>query len=94
MGKKRWAFITNHAAVLTLLDQEDHLTAREIGAMLDITIRTVYRIIHDLEVEGYLFKSKQGRENRYALNKSLTLRRNYQQEIQIRDLLQAITNKS
>ena len=92
--EKQWTFITNHAAVLTLLDQEEHLTAREIGAILDITVRTVYRIIQDLEQAGYITKHKEGRENRYAINKSLPLRRNNQWEVQIRELLQAISNKT
>lgn len=93
MKKKKWAFITNHAAILTLLDQKEQLTAREIGAKLDITIRTVYRIIKDLEAEGYLSKYKEGRENRYAINASLPLRRNNQREVQLQDLLEAISNK-
>jgi DNA-binding MarR family transcriptional regulator len=93
MGKKKWAFITNHAAVLNLLDQQEDLTARQIGANLNITIRTVYRIIKDLEAGGYLTKYKEGRENRYAINKSLPLRRDNQREVQIQDLLQVISNK-
>jgi len=90
MGSKQWTFITNHAAVLTLLDREDHLTAREIGASLNITIRTVYRIIQDLEQAGYLTKRKAGRENRFQINKSLPLRRENQRDIQVRELLEAI----
>jgi uncharacterized membrane protein len=93
MKKKKWAFITNHAAVLTLLDQQENLTAREIGTKLDITTRTVYRIIKDLEIAGYISKYKEGRENRYAINRSLPLRRNNQWEAQIQDLLQAINKK-
>jgi DNA-binding MarR family transcriptional regulator len=93
MGSRQWTFITNHAAVLTLLDRGDHLTAREIGADLNITIRTVYRIIQDLEQAGYLSKYKAGRENRYLLNKSLPLRRENQRDIQVRELLEAISDQ-
>lgn len=66
MSDKRWTFITNHAAVLTLLAREDNLTARKIASELNITPRTVFRIIQDLEEGGYITVSKQGRENRYA----------------------------
>jgi sugar-specific transcriptional regulator TrmB len=52
----------------------------------------VYRIIQDLEAEGYITVGKEGRENRYAVNQNLPLRRNSQRDIQVRDLLQAITN--
>lgn len=93
MTNKKWTFITNHAAVLTLLNREEHLTSREIAAALDITERTVIRIIKDLEAEGYIAKRKEGRENRYTINKDLPLRRNDQQEVYVRELLQLISRK-
>jgi DNA-binding MarR family transcriptional regulator len=92
MSDRHWTFITNHAAVLTLLAREENLTARKIASELNITTRTVFRIIQDLEEGGYVTVSKQGRENRYAVNQSLPLRRENQREIQVRDLLGAITN--
>ena len=92
MNNNHWTFITNHAAVLTLLSQEENLTARKIGLMLNVTTRTVYRIIRDLEQEGYIKKFKAGRENRYALNQDLPLRRENQRDIQIRELLMVISN--
>jgi hypothetical protein len=53
--------------------------------------RTVYRIIQDLEENGYIIITKQGRENRYAVNQNLPLRRESQRDIQVRNLLHAIT---
>ena len=88
MSDSKWAFITNHAAVLTMLDGDEHLTTREIALELGITIRTVYRIIQDLEEAGYINKQKEGRENRYTINKTLPLRRNNQREVQVHELLQ------
>lgn len=93
MGNGRWTFITNHAAVLTLLDHDGHLTARKIGNVLNITVRTVYRIIHDLEQAGYISKRKDGRGNVYSINKSLPLRREHQRDVQVRDLLIAISDQ-
>ncbi|HEY42635.1 MAG TPA: helix-turn-helix transcriptional regulator [Anaerolineae bacterium] len=94
MTYKKWTFITNHAAVLTLLNREEHMTSREIAAALDITERTVIRIIKDLEAEGYITKRKEGRENRYTINKDLPLRRNDQREVYVRELLQLISRKN
>ncbi|MCJ7824220.1 MAG: winged helix-turn-helix domain-containing protein [Anaerolineales bacterium] len=94
MTNKKWTFITNHAAVLTLLDREDHLTSREISTALGITERTVIRIIKDLEGEGYITKRKEGRENRYTINKDLPLRHNNQQEVFVRELLQLISHNN
>ena len=93
MTKRKWTFITNHAAVLTLLDHEEHLTSREIAMVLDITERSAIRIIKDLESAGYITKHKEGRKNRYTVNKDLPLRRNDQREVSVYELLQLISRK-
>ena len=93
MSKQKWTFITNHAAVLTLLDGEEQLTSREIAISLKITERSVARIIKDLETDGYITKRKEGRQNHYTVNKELPLRREDQQEVQVRTLLQLIAHK-
>lgn len=93
MAKNKWTFITNHAAVLTLLDREEHLTSREIAMALGITERSVARIIKDLETAGYITKRKEGRENRYTVNKDLPLRRHDQREVSAYELIQLISRK-
>jgi DNA-binding MarR family transcriptional regulator len=93
MTKDKWTFITNHAAVLTLLDREEHLTSREIAIALGITERSVIRIIKDLELAGYITKRKEGRVNRYTINKDLPLRRDVQQEVQVHELLELISRE-
>ena len=93
MTKNKWTFITNHAAVLTLLDHEKHLTAREIAMALAITERSVLRIIKDLESAGYIAKRKEGRENRYTVNRDLPLRRDDQREVSVYELLKLISRK-
>jgi DNA-binding MarR family transcriptional regulator len=93
MTNDKWTFITNHAAVLTLLDREEHLTSREIAIALGITERSVIRIIKDLELAGYIAKRKEGRVNRYTINKDLPLRRDVQQEVQVHELLELISRE-
>jgi len=70
------------------------LTSREIAIALGITERSVARIIKDLEIEGYITKRKEGRENRFTVNKDLPLRRSDQREIHVRELLQLISRKN
>jgi len=94
MTKNKWTFITNHAAVLTLLDHANNLTAREIALTLNITERSVHRIIKDLESAGYITKRKEGRENRYTVNKDLPLRRNDQREVSVFELIKLISQKT
>jgi DNA-binding transcriptional ArsR family regulator len=93
MVNDKWTFITNHAAVLTILDRAEHLTSREIAMALGITERSVIRIIKDLESAGYINKRKEGRENRFTVNKDLPLRRDDQRETPVRELLQLISPK-
>lgn len=93
MTKNKWTFITNHAAVLTLLSRKEQLTSREIALALDITERSVVRIIKDLESTGYITKHKEGRVNRYTVNEDLPLRRNDQRELSVYELLQFLSSK-
>ena len=91
MTENKWTFVTNHAVVLTLLNREENLTAREIAMTLGITERTVIRIINDLEAAGYITKRKVGRQNRYTINTDLPLRRYDQREVLAHELIQLLS---
>jgi predicted ArsR family transcriptional regulator len=88
--KSPWTFITNHGAVLALISHEGMITAREIASRLKITVRTVRRIISELEDDGYLEIEKVGRRNRYQVNHQRPLRREDQREVAVADLLQIL----
>ncbi len=90
MARKPWTFITNHGAVLGLIGRHPKMTARRIAAQLDITERTVLRIISDLESAGYLTRERVGRENQYEVDLDLPLRRADQRAIAVRDVLDAL----
>ena len=85
-----WTFITNHGAVLALVAQHREITAREIAATLQITERSVHRIISDLEGEGYVRKRKVGRTNRYTVNPEKPLRHETQRDTLVGDLLNVL----
>jgi predicted ArsR family transcriptional regulator len=40
-----WTFITNHVAILALIDQHGQITAREIAEALGMTERPVRRVM-------------------------------------------------
>ena len=82
-----WTFITNHGAVLALLAQKGQITAREIALELDITTRTVRRIIADLEAASYIQIKKVGRRNQYQIDGGRPLRRGDQRNIAVSELL-------
>jgi predicted ArsR family transcriptional regulator len=88
--RPNWTFITNHGAVLALLNKHGKITAREIAHTLGITVRSVRRIIQELEAEAYIQIAKEGRRNTYKINHDRPLRREDQREIDVGTLLEAL----
>ena len=69
-----WTFLTNHAHVLFCIAQDPEVRLRDVAARVGITERAVQRIVTDLEGEGYLDVSKEGRRNRYRVHYDQPLR--------------------
>jgi len=69
-----WGFITNHGLALAAIARHPRSIAREIGDAVGITERAVHKIIKDLEAEGYITKTKVGRQNQYRIHSAMPLR--------------------
>lgn len=69
-----WTFLTNHAHVLIAIGRNPELRQRDIAFAVGITVGAVQRIIHDLEVDGYLTTIRVGRRNRYEVDRGMPLR--------------------
>ncbi|MFC1947410.1 helix-turn-helix transcriptional regulator [Chloroflexota bacterium] len=69
-----WAFVTNHALVLTSIAKQGDQTAREIGDDVGVTERTAHKIILDLERDGYITKTKVGVKNKYRIHPALPIK--------------------
>ncbi|MBI1885752.1 MAG: helix-turn-helix transcriptional regulator [Chloroflexi bacterium] len=69
----RSTFLTHHGQVLLHIAQSSKATLREIANSTELTERTVYKIVHDLEEDEYVVKRKDGRRNVYQLNEEVTL---------------------
>ena len=69
-----WTFLSNHTHVLVCLQREPELTLRDVAARIGITERAVQRLVADLEAAGVLRRWRDGRRNRYAINRSTRLR--------------------
>jgi DNA-binding transcriptional ArsR family regulator len=85
-----WAFLTNHAIVLSFLAKHQLITGRELAGLIGITERTVRNIISDLESGGYIKGSKEGRQVRYKVNPDLPFRHHTQKDKAIKILLEAL----
>jgi len=87
MSKRRWTFLTNHAHTLLAIAQNPEARLRDIAAVVGITERAAFRIVGELEAEGYVTKHKRGRRNVYEVNPDLPLRHPLEQQQQVRSLL-------
>lgn len=85
-----WTFLTNHAHVLFCIVQDPEVRLRDVAAQVGITERAVQRIVTDLEAEGYLTISKEGRRNRYRVNLDLPLRHPTERHRAVRALIELV----
>jgi DNA-binding transcriptional ArsR family regulator len=85
-----WKFVTNHALVLCLIAQQPRTTARGISLSLGITERTTHNIISDLEDDGYITKTREGRRTRYSIDSEMPLRHKMHEDKSVGDLLEML----
>ncbi|MGW1956951.1 helix-turn-helix transcriptional regulator [Streptomyces sp. NPDC001920] len=69
-----WTFITSHARVLAAIADKPNVRIRDIAARCRLTERAVARIISDLEQDGYLSRTRDGRTNTYRIEPDKVLR--------------------
>ena len=68
-----WSLLTKHARVLLCIARNPNVRLRDIAAALEITERSAYSIVGDLSDAGYLVKEKEGRRNRYVVQRNLVI---------------------
>jgi DNA-binding IclR family transcriptional regulator len=85
-----WSFLTNHARALLCIAQDPSVRLRDIASALDITERSVYAIVTELADAGYVVKQKEGRRNRYEIQRDLPLRGSVSRERTIGEVLDVL----
>ena len=68
-----WSFLTNHARVLICIAHDPGVRLRDIGDAVGITERAAHRIVGDLIAAGYVSRERNGRRNRYTVQRQLPL---------------------
>lgn len=69
-----WTFFSNYGHVLVCLARNGNARLRDVASEVGITERAVQKIVKDLQAEGFITVRKQGRCNRYRINRRKTLR--------------------
>jgi DNA-binding IclR family transcriptional regulator len=89
---RSWTFITKHAQVLLAVARDPGATVAKLAAAAEITERSAYRILADLERAGYVQRRKLGRHNAYKINPSLPLGDPTVENERVRDLLSLVVD--
>ena len=82
-----WTFFSNYAHVLHCLDMGDNKVLRDVALEVGITERAVQNIVADLETEGMITRVREGRRNRYKINRRMKLRHSIESHRSLGDLL-------
>jgi DNA-binding transcriptional ArsR family regulator len=69
----QWSFLTNHARVLLCIAHDPGLRLRDMAEALGITERSAFAIVADLTDAGYVLKERDGRRNRYSIQRHMPL---------------------
>ena len=87
-----WSFLTNHARALLCIAHDPGVRLRDIGEALSITERSAYAIVSDLTEAGYVLKEREGRRNRYVVQRHLPLPENLARERTVGEILQVLVD--
>jgi hypothetical protein len=85
-----WTFFSNYGHVLVCLARDPRTRLRDVAAEVGITERAVQKIVRDMQDAGYLTVTKQGRCNRYRINRRKCLRHGLESHCTVGKLLTAV----
>lgn len=86
-GRDAWTLLTSHGHVLVEIARAPDARIREVAAAAGITERATAAIIADLEVAGYLTRTRVGRRNHYMVHLDLPFRHPAQRDLRVGPLL-------
>jgi hypothetical protein len=86
-----WTFFSNYGHVLVCLALNREARLRDVAAQVGITERAVQKIVRDMQDAGILTVTKQGRCNRYRINRRKSLRHPLESHCTVGKLLALIT---
>ena len=85
-----WTLFSNYGHVLLYLANNPRARLRDVAQQVGITERAVQKIVHDLREAGYLEIQKQGRCNRYRVNRRKHLRHSLESRLKLGQLVKLL----
>jgi len=89
-----WNFLSNHAHTLIGLAEDPTARMRDIAGRVGITERAAMRIVSHLEDAGILTRRKEGRRNRYTIDRQKHLRHPLESHCRVGALLSLVLRKN
>jgi predicted transcriptional regulator len=90
---KSWTFLTNHAQVLLCVAGTPDIRLRDVADRVGITERSAQRILSELVADGYVRTTREGRRNRYTVDREHAMRHSAQVGYEVGALLEALSLK-
>jgi hypothetical protein len=69
-----WNFITPHAQMLLALARTPGASVEQLAEVAEMSRRSAFRVLADLQRSGYITRRKNGRRNHYLIDLNLPLR--------------------
>ena len=85
-----WLFLSNHGYVLLCVALDPSIRISEVADRVGIGERAAQKIINDLVADGYITRTKDGRRNRYTINREASLRHPLISDLPIGPLVDAL----
>ena len=85
-----WTFLSNHGHVMVELAQHPNMRLRDLALRVGITERAVQRIVAELVDAGVLTRERDGRRNRYTINRRRRLRHPIESHCYVGDLVDMV----
>jgi hypothetical protein len=89
-SKPPWFVLTNHGNVLLCVARDPTIRISEIARSVGIGERAAQKIVADLVSGGFVVRIKEGRRNRYEINRNAHLRHPLFADLEIGPLLDVL----
>jgi len=93
VAQSTWLVLTNHGNVLLCVARDPTIRISEIARRVGIGERAAQKIMGDLVSEGFLVRIKEGRRNRYEVNRRAHLRHPLFSDLEIGPLLDVLRDR-
>ena len=92
VSRPNWFVLTNHGNVLLCIARDPTIRISDIARSVGIGERAAQKIVADLVAEGFLVRIKEGRRNRYEINRNAHLRHPLFADLQVGPLLDVLSD--